>query len=439
MSNANTATAEQMQELLEELFPIYRSITGAGNRATLDILSRVVPIKQIEYASGDSVFDWVVPDEYSVRDAWIKNSKGEKVVDFKANNLHLVGYSQPVTAEMSFAELEPRLFYSAELPDSIPYRTYYYKRDWGFCLTLEQYEKLKEEQGLLQVYIDSSFDSDGSMVVGELLIEGASKKEVLISTYICHPSMANDNLSGPIVATYLAKCLQERECLQYSYRFIYVPETIGAIAYSAKNTDALRHIDIGFILTTMGGPGSLGFKESWNQSFWINEFVADKLRAHDESFKRYKFDPHGSDERQYSTPGFRINCPVISKDKFYEYEFYHTSKDDLNYVNGANLEQSYAAVKDIVLSIDELRFYKTLNPFCEVMLSKHDLYPKTGGAYRPDDSSMSDLDLILWLMHLCDGQMPLEKIAERLDVSVKRLESLALVLVENDLLSLENG
>ena len=439
MNRSNVTIAEQMQHLLEELFPLYRSITGAGNRKTLEILGRVAPIRQIEYPSGDTVFDWVIPDEYAVREAWIKNSKGETVVDFKRNNLHLVSYSQPTNTKMSFDDLKDKLFYSAELPESIPYRTYYYKKDWGFCLTLAQYEELKRDQGPFEVFIDSTFDSEGSMVVGELLIEGVSKKEILVSTYICHPSMANDNLSGPIVAIYLAKYLLEQENLQHSYRFVFVPETIGAIAYSAKNTAALRSIDVGLILTTLGGPGPLGFKESWSRECWINDLVAEKLAAHDEIYKRYEFDPHGSDERQYSTPGFRINCPVISKDKFYEYEFYHTSKDDLDYVNGINLHKSLVALKDIVSGIDALKFYKTLNPFCEVMLSKHDLYPKTGGNFRPEEGSLTDLDLILWLMHLCDGRLPLIKIAHDLKVDVQRLERLASMLADRSLLSLESA
>ena len=245
--------ATDIDDYLKRLFPIMRSITGPGNRETLSILQELATIKVKEYMSGKKVYDWIIPDEWIIRDAWIKDEDGNKLIDFQECNLHLISYSAPVNDWFKFDELKEKIHFHEELPEAIPYNTSYYKRDWGFCINKNQYERLSRYKGRLEVMIDSKFDSNGSLTIGELLIPGRSKKEVLISTYICHPSMANDNLSGALMTAYLARELLNRD-LQWSYRFVWIPETIGAITYCAMNEDSLRQIDFGLVVTTVGGP-----------------------------------------------------------------------------------------------------------------------------------------------------------------------------------------
>lgn len=423
----------EIDVLLKRLFPICRSITGDGNRETLRILREIIPLEIIEYPSGQEVFDWTIPDEWNIRDAWIKNAKGQKIIDFKSCNLHVMCYSEFINKTLSFSELKSHLFFNKELPDAVPYRTSYYKKDWAFCLSFSEFQKHFKVNESYEVFIDSEFKK-GSLSVGELLLPGKSKKEFLISTYICHPSLANDNLSGVVLAAMLAKELSKKE-LNFSYRFVFCPETIGAVAYCFNNQEEMKAIDAGFVVTTVGGPGNFACKRSFNKEHYINAIVNKAFADCDISgFDSYPFDPHGSDERQYSSQGFRINTTSICKDKYYEYPYYHTSLDNLDFVSAEEISKTLDVYKNAIKHIEKLAFYKSSKPNCEVMLSKHDMYPAGGGDWRPVFGGMTELDLILWLLFYCDGNMPLIKVAQILKVSEKELTVIALALENKGLL-----
>lgn len=428
---------KELDEYLKRLFPITRSITGEGNRETLKILQEIIPLEVIEYPTGQEVYDWMIPKEWSIQEAWIKNSKGEKIVDFAVSNLHVVSYSTPVHKKVSLEALQEKLHFLEELPEAIPYRTSYYDENWGFCVSYNQYKKLFDEGEVYEVYIDSSF-KEGSLSLGELLIKGKSQKEYLLSCYICHPSMANDSLSGVLTTAFLAKeLLARQEELEYSYRIVFVPETIGAIAYCANNEAAMKNIDVGLVLTTCGGLGQFGYKQSWASNHTINQMIEDVFRENHIEFLSYPFDIHGSDERQYSSQGFKINCATITKDRYYEYDYYHTSLDNLEFVTAKNLNQTLNLYWQLLKKMDMNIVYKNLYPNCEVMLSKHNLYPKTGGALLPN-STVSALDIILWSLYYMDGETPLYNIGKKLDVTMsvvyeeaKKLENKQILKVIN--------
>jgi aminopeptidase-like protein len=402
---------------LKRLFPITRSITGNGNRETLKILQELIPLDILEYPTGQKVYDWTIPKEWNIKDAWIKDSKGKKIIEFKSSNLHVVSYSIPINKKINFDELKENLHYLENSPDAIPYRTSYYNESWGFCVSYNQYKELFKDNEEYEVFIDSEL-SDGSMSLGELIIKGKSKKEYLLSCYICHPSMANDSLSGVITTAFIAQeLLKIQDTLEYSYRIVFVPETIGAIAYCANNEKALKDIKNGLVITTCGGLGDFGYKQSWEENNFINSMIEDVFRQNNIKFQTYPFDIHGSDERQYSSQGFKINCATISKDRYYEYDYYHTSLDNLEFVKADYLNSALDLYLQLISMMDKNIVYKNLYPNCEVMLSKHGLYPKTGGAILPN-SDISALDIILWILYYCDGGIDLYEISKKLNVSV---------------------
>jgi aminopeptidase-like protein len=418
---------EQIDHYLRRLFPITRSITGDGNRETLKILQEVIPLEIKEYPSGQHVYDWVIPKEWNIKDAWIKNSKGEKIVDFQKNNLHLVSYSIRVHKKLPFSELKKYLHYRKDLPEAIPYRTSYYEETWGFCVSYNDLNAYFHENEEYEVSIDSSL-TNGSLSIGELLIKGKSSKEYLISTYICHPSMANDNLSGMILTAFLAKELLKKE-LNFSYRIVFVPETIGAIAYCANNEKAIKKIDCGFVVTTVGGSGQFGYKQSFDKDHFINKIIEQTFKESNEEHITYPFDIHGSDERQYSSPGFRINMATICKDRYYEYDYYHTSLDDLGFVKTANINHTLMLYLKTINKLDKNITYKNQYP-CETMLSRHGLYPKAGGGLLPGNPKINDLEKMLWLLFYCDGTTDLFEISEKLNVDIESLYSIAHKLEE---------
>lgn len=411
---------EEISKYLKKLFPINRSITGHGNRETLKILSELIPLKIKEYPSGKKVFDWIIPDEWNIKDAWIKNSEGVKIVDYSKCNLHVLSYSMAVNQTMNYDELVNHLYYLENQPDAIPYRTTYYKKKWGFCLSYNDFKKYIKKDELYKVFINSSFNSNGSMTIGELVIKGKLKQEHLISTYFCHPSLANDNLSGVILTAFLSRELLKKN-LNYSYRIIFIPETIGAIAYCAMNRSAMKKIDCGLVITTVGGKGKYAYKQSFRSDHYINKMIEKVFEDNKTDFITYPFDIHGSDERQYSSQGFKINVATICKDKYYEYPFYHTSFDNLNFVSAENIYKTLNLYIDLIEKMDKNLIYKNIKPNCEVMLSKYNLYPEIGGGILPTTECLSELDIILWLLYYCDGKKSLSEIADRLKINISSL------------------
>lgn len=409
---------QEVESYLQRLFPFTRSIMGNGNRETLKILKELIPLDIKEYPTGQEVYDWTIPKEWNINDAWVKNAKGEKVINFKQSNLHVVSYSAPVYAKLKLSDFKENLYFLEELPEAIPYRTSYYNETWGFCLSFNDYTKyFSDENEEFEIYIDSSLD-EGSLSIGEVLIEGKSKKEYLISCYLCHPSMANDSLSGVITTAFLAReLLKKHDQLEYSYRIVFVPETIGAITYCANNENIMKKIDNGLVITTCGGSGQFGYKQSWDKDNFINQMIEDVFKENKIDFLTYPFDIHGSDERQYSSQGFRINCATITKDKYYEYPYYHTSLDNLEFVKAEYLNQTINLYWQLINKMDKNIVYQNLQLHCEVMLSKHDLYPKMGGALLPN-SEMSALDIILWGLFYLDGTMDLYQLSKKLNIDL---------------------
>ena len=431
LANRRVVTADfsadicaELDQYLQRLFPLCRSITGNPNRETLKALQEIITLTVHEVPSGTAVYDWTIPDEWNIRDAWIANASGCRLVDFRASNLHVVSYSEPVNAVMDWAEIQPHLHRHPDLADAIPYRTSYYRRDWGFCVTHTQFAELEKQGGPFTVVIDSEL-KPGSLSYGEYLVPGRSTEEILLSCYICHPSMANDSLSGVLLTAFLARYIAGLKNRHWSYRIVFVPETIGAIAYCARNEAAMKRIDLGLVITTVGGPGKFGYKQSFDPSHPINALIEDVLAETGTEFITYPFDIHGSDERQYSSQGFRINAATICRDRYYEYPYYHSSLDDLSFVTAKQIAETLEVYVRLIDKLEARRIYRNRIPNCEVMLSRHDLYPATGGAQRPELGGRSELDLILWLLSLCDGKLDLDRIAVRLEVSSAELAPIA--------------
>ncbi len=421
---------------LHRLFPLCRSITGNENRETLRVLSELIPITLHEYPSGTKVYDWTIPDEWRLHRGWIKDATGTLLVDSERTNLHVMGYSVPVRGRFSAADLAPHLFTCPHNSKAIPYRTSYYARNWGFCITEEDYRRhfaVAPLDARFEVCIQAEH-FPGSLTVGEVLLPGETRHEVLISTYFCHPSLANDNLSGAVLTAFLAQELAKRKN-RYSYRIVFIPETIGAIAYLAHNEDAMRAVEEGFVISCVAGRGPHGYKASFNPSHRINRVVEEAFAARGMTPLRYAFDPHGSDERQYASPAFRINTATICKDKYYEYPEYHTSLDTLEFISPEALETSLELYLDAIERLEAERFYRTTQPHGEVMLSPRGLYPSVGGGLVPEKNAGRQLDCTLWLLFHADGHTSLESISHTTGLPLDDLARMAAILEAKGLLT----
>lgn len=422
---------------LKKLFPITRSITGKGNKETLEVLKEIIPLEINSYPSGQRVYDWTIPKEWNIKDAWIKNSKGKKIVDYKNSNLHVLSYSIPVSKKINLKDLQEKLHFIKNMPNAIPYRTSYYEENWGFCLSYDHFKENFHENEEYEVCIESELKK-GKLHFGELLINGKNKKEYLISCYICHPSMANDSLSGVILTAFLSKyLLDNKEELEHSYRIIFVPETIGSISYLANNESAMKKIDSGLVITTVGGPGKIGFKQSFNEAHEINQIIEDVLIKNHVDYIKHPFDIRGSDERQYSSPGFRINVATITKDKYYDYDYYHTSLDDLKFVKANYINETLKYYIEVLDLMDKNITLKSNYQNGEVMLGKHNLYPEVGGSFKfKNDRAYSYVDLILWLLFYSDGDRTLLSISRDLDQDLIELYKIAKVLEEKNIVEI---
>jgi aminopeptidase-like protein len=418
---------QSMHALIAELYPICRSITGDGVRETLQRLQRLVPLTVHEVPSGTQVFDWTVPREWNIRDAYVKNSRGERVIDFKKSNLHVLNYSVPVQARMPLSELKSHLITLPDHPDWIPYRTSYYKEAWGFCLSHKQLLELPEDN--YEVFIESSL-KDGHLTYGELLLPGETADEILISCHICHPSLANDNLSGMAVASFLARNLSNLT-RRYSYRFLFIPGTIGAITWLALNESKVGNIKHGLVLAGVGDAGPLSYKKSRRGNTAMDRAAIHVLGQFDPNAKVFDFSPYGYDERQYCSPGFNLAVGRLSRTPHGTFPEYHTSADNMSFVHPNSLKESYSACESIFSILERNRTYRNTNPKCEPQLGKRGLYRVIGGSA---DSGAMELAM-LWVLNLSDGDHSLLDIAERARLNFDSIYQAAIALQEHGLLT----
>lgn len=413
-----------MRGRMEALYPLCRSLTGDGVRRTLDVIEETLPLERHSVPSGTAAHDWTINDEWNVRDAWIADATGRRVVDFRAHNLHLVGYSVPVRATMTLAELRPHLHTLPDHPDWIPYRTTYYHRTWGFCLTQRQLDAMDE--GPYEVVVDTSLEP-GELTWGELVIPGDSTDEVLVSAHVCHPSLANDNLSGITVATELAATLAARPRRRWTYRFLFAPGTIGSITWLSQNPDKIASIRHGLVVTGLGGPGRLVYKRTRHGDRPVDRAAAHVVTRRGGEVRDYS--PYGYDERQYNALGFDLAVGRLSRTPHGEYAEYHTSADDLGFVTDEELVASYDAALAILDVLERDRAHLNLSPHGEPQLGKRGLYPTTGGK-AASDAVMA----MLWALAYSDGRTSLLDIAERADLDFALLDSAATDLVGGGLL-----
>lgn len=411
-------TGNEIYNLLVRLFPITRSITGNGVRETLNIIQEYLPkLKICEVESGLKCFDWIVPDEWNVNDAYILDSEGKKIINFKQSNLHVVNYSIPVNKDVSLEELDEHLHSLSEQPDAIPYVTSYYNKTWGFCIKDKQRKELKK--GKYKVFIDSTL-KPGKLNYGELIIPGDTEQEVLLSTYVCHPSMANNELSGPTVTTYLARWLSSLKNRKYTYRIIFIPETIGSIVYISQNLKKLKgRVIAGFNITCVGDERGYSYLPSRDGDTLSDRIAKHVLKNTVEDYIQYSYQDRGSDERQYCSPGVDLPICSIMRSKYGTYTEYHTSLDNLDFVTPDGLGMSYLLLQKCIQCIESNEKLK-LTVLCEPQLGKRGLYPNTGKATNRDEVSLT-----LALLAYCDGEHSLLDIANKCDVNMLDLVAVA--------------
>jgi aminopeptidase-like protein len=419
-------TGADLHRFAATLYPICRSITGDGIRQTLAAIAKHIPLQLTETATGTQVFDWTIPKEWNIRDAYIQSPGGERIADFQRSNLHVVNYSVPVRAVMPLSELKAHLFTIPEKPDWIPYRTTYYEETWGFCLSHNQMMAL--EDGEYEVCIDSTL-KDGHLTYGVCHLPGRSTEEILISCHACHPSLANDNLSGLAVATFLAKSLSGLD-LNYSYRFLFIPGTIGAITWLAQNQETARRVRNGLVLTCLGDAGGFNYKKSRRGDAEIDRAAAHILRHYDDSSKILEFSPYGYDERQYCSPGFNLPVGCLMRSVWGTFPEYHTSADNLDFIQPLRMGESLRVCAAILDVVENNRRYRSENPCCEPQLGRRGLYGPSGGT-----GAASDTFARLWVLNLSDGENSLLDIAERSGLPFSVIRDAAELLGEKGLLS----
>ncbi len=421
-------TGPELYALAARLFPIPRSITGDGVRRSLAILGQRLALEMLEIPTGTPVFDWTVPREWRLREAHITTPDGSRIGDVAEHNLHLLGYSAPFRGRVDLTELRRHLYSLPAQPDLIPYRTSYYKEQWGFCLPHRLVESLAE--GEYDVVVDTEL-FDGSLSIGELVLPGETSDEVLISTHGCHPSLANDNLSGMVVAAALAEKLAARPRRRLSYRFLFVPGTIGAIAWLATKRTQLAQIHHTLVLAGLGAPGSFHYKKSRSGDAPIDREVRRALAERGEALVVEEFVPFGYDERQYNAPGIGLDAGCFSRIPYGRYSEYHTSADNLDFIRPESLAGSLAALESVVDRLESRECFRNLAPECEPQLGRRGLYRLIGG----DDAGRERELAILWMLNLSDGSHSLDDIAERSGIALVALREATAALVAADLLA----
>lgn len=418
---------QELEYYFDRLFPICRSITGNGVRESLKIISEIIPLKIHEVPSGTEIFDWQIPKEWNIQDAYIKTPDGKKICDFKQHNLHIVNYSIPIHKKISFEELNQHLHTLPHKPSAIPYVTSYYKENWGFCITYNEYQHLPKK-GEYEVVIDSSL-TEGSLTYGDFILEGERKDEVLISTYICHPSMANNELSGPLVAMFLYKKLAELKYRKYTYRFVFIPETIGVLVYLHQHGEQLKKFcKAGYVITCIGDRGIFHYKKSKYGNTLADKAAIHTLRHSKNLYRILDFYPGGSDERQYCSPAFNLPVGSLMRTPYREYPEYHTSLDNKDFISFKSLKESIKMYFEMMMTLESNEKYINSIPYGEPQLGKRNLYI--------NHLSREQVMQIMYILQYSDGRNDLIDIAERIGVPVKDLSTLADLLIEKDLLKL---
>ncbi|MER6350484.1 DUF4910 domain-containing protein [Streptomyces sp. NPDC001634] len=418
---------EEMYALVERLYPLCRSITGDGVRATLEIVGEYIPLQVHEVPTGTQVLDWTVPQEWNIRDAYIADTAGNRVVDFAASSLHVLGYSVPVSATMPLAELRGHLHTLPDHPSWVPYRTSYYKPEWGFCLAQETLDALPD--GDYEVRIDSTL-ADGHLTYAEHVVPGQVPDEVIVSCHVCHPSLANDNLAGIAVATFLARALAQ-QTPYYTYRFLFAPGTIGAITWLARNAERVNgvppalgappgrrlgeepraggRVKHGLVLACAGDPGQLTYKQSRRGDAEIDRVMRHVLAASERPHRVTEFTPYGYDERQFCSPGFNLGVGSLTRNPYAGYPEYHTSADNLDFVSPQAMADTLAVCREAFAVLDRNRRYLNLSPYGEPQLGRRGLYDALGGRSDTKQAQMA----MLWVLNLSDGEHSLLDVAER--------------------------
>lgn len=396
---------EEIFALAAEIYPICRSITGNGVRETLRAIGAHIKLEVHEVPTGTSVFDWVIPREWNIREAYIKNEQGEKIVDFARSNLHVMSYSVPVRQHVSLAQLKRHIYTLPDQPDLIPYRTSYYTENWAFCMPHRLLESLRDET--YEVVIDSSL-ADGYLTYGEYLHRGETEEEFLLSAHVCHPSLANDNCSGVALLTHLAKRMTGLRT-RYSYRFLFAPGTIGAITWLARNEHRSQRIKYGLVVSMVGDGGGPTYKKSRRGNTRIDRAVVHTLRHSGLTPSILDFSPYGYDERQYCSPGFNLPVGLFQRSKFGEIPQYHTSADNLDFIASDHLAESYRLITETLNVMENDAVYRNTMPKCEPQLGRRGLYGMVGGDKNAAAANMA----MLWVLNLSDGMHSLLDIAER--------------------------
>ena len=407
-----------MYRFIAELFPICRSITGNGVRETLRKVQGHVPLEIHEVPTGTQVFDWTVPREWNIKDAYIKNSRGARVVDFRQSNLHVISYSAPVRRRMRLQELQEHLFTLPDRPDWIPYRTSYYNENWGFCLAHRQFEALEDEE--YEVCIEASL-TEGYLTYGEYLLPGRTAEEVLISCHVCHPSLCNDNLSGIALAVHLAMLISRWPVRRYSYRFLFIPGTIGSIVWLARNERQVARIKHGLVVSCVGDGGRFTYKKSRRGNAEIDQASEHVLKYSGRPYNLKDFFPYGYDERQYCSPGFNLPVGCLMRSPHGSFPEYHTSADNLDFVRPEYLEDSLGIYRQVIEVLEGNGTYINLNPKCEPQLGRRGLYSPVGA--NPDQKL--DQMALLWVLNLSDGCHSLLEICEAANLPFREIKRAA--------------